>query len=63
MKRNEFNHTLLKERLTVLKFLKTNDKKVVGEIKYIENLLMVEKTTEERKGKDYERQDLHDWTN
>jgi len=42
LKRDEFNYTLLKERLTVLKFLKTTKKKVIEEIKYIENLLVSE---------------------
>lgn len=53
MRREEFNRTLLKERLTALRFLKTTDKKeqknIEGEIKYINNLLMSEEYSEERK--------------
>ena len=48
MKRDEFNYTLLKERLTALKFLENKGKKEIGEIKYLEELLNAEEYSEER---------------
>lgn len=55
MKRDEFNYTLLRERLIVLKFFKSTKKRVIKEIEYIENLLVSEVFSEERKGMYYER--------
>lgn len=52
MRREEFNYTLLKERLTALKFVKPKDKEerklIKGEIAYLENLLISEEFSEER---------------
>lgn len=52
MKRDEFNYTLLKERLSGLLFLKPrtkeDKKKINGEIEYIRNLLISEEFSEER---------------
>lgn len=48
VKQDEFNYTLLKERLQALKFLRAKDKKVIGEINYIERLLTSEDFSEER---------------
>ena len=42
MKNEEMNTTLLKERLSVLRYLFPKTKKVEGEIKYIINLLTLE---------------------
>jgi len=53
LKRDEFNYSLLKERLIAMKFLYKDEKSIpkqhLSEIVYIENLLMAEKITEERK--------------